>query len=193
MKKVYIDLDSTLNNLLYAWLDWVNSKHNTNIKPQDVRHWNYIQDKLGEGVFDFFHTKPWLNSIKPLEGSQECLKQLREKYDVTILSHTTGNHKREKEEHIRKYYGDVAFILTEEEKCDIVKDNILIDDKFDSIYGVVKKGGYGILFNNNSEYGYADFLMQNYRYYTANSYARVIEAVTKIQGKEYENDDTRNK
>ena len=129
---VYIDLDSTLNNFLYAWIDYCNEVTGKNYTVKDVKEWGGLVKLYPEDiVWKFFYSEPYKrNLIKPLPGASNFVRSLKELgFDVTIITHTPDIHISEKAEWIEKYFPGFPYILVDcsKSKPEVLEHNKLVD------------------------------------------------------------------
>lgn len=155
---VYVDYDSTLNNMAYSWIEWLNAEYGRNYTHEDVTHWNWY-DELDVNAFKFFWNGLSFNLITPLPESQDFFSHLREEYETIILTSSSERMKKHKDRHIAEYYGE-ANVIHHTEKweyaCHPERKCILIDDRPLNCIRWVESGGVAFLFNHDGNYKYSE-------------------------------------
>lgn len=157
--KIYLDYDSTLNNLVDVWVGWINVAYEGGITTKDIEHWDWIEEKFGGGANDFWKSPKiyQYGIVRPIDGSQEFVKNLQNCHDVSIVTNSWPGTERSKDEHIKRHFGNIK-VIHEAQKHKVTHDGILIDDRKETIISHCSKNKtYGILFNKNLEYGWSNF------------------------------------
>lgn len=78
---VLVDMDDTIENLLSAWVDTLNEEHETNVKPEDVRHWDLsmaFPTVEWKDVYAPLKRDDFWMRVKPIDGAADALKRLIE-------------------------------------------------------------------------------------------------------------------
>jgi 5'(3')-deoxyribonucleotidase len=180
---IYVDLDSTLNNFIEAWVHYMNKVENKDYTLDDIKTWNspYILYTKNDEFFDKSFSIP---IVKPFPNAKWLLFNLKEFDDITILSHTSNENTEIKKQWVEKYFKGYKYIFTTDCKSNFCfnENDILIDDNFINIHNFVHKGGYGILFRNNGKYRYNDYIWRRDKYFVANNYEEIVDIVKKIKG-----------
>lgn len=139
MKKIYIDLDSTLNNFDTAWIEYCETRLARNgiipdklMKRADISNWNFFQDHYGHKLaMSFFDTNPY-NYVTPIHYAADFIIQLEVMgYEPVIISAHSGNRYVEakwKREWIDDYFGDHLKLIVTRDKYKYTAGSILIDD-----------------------------------------------------------------
>lgn len=183
---IWIDLNSTLDTMLYDWLDWINGNFNTNYKTEDIDSWGKIMSLHGveKEALGYFKSGYAYENIKIIPGADIFVKTLIAKYgieNIKILTHTLPGYGMEelKDSFVRECIHPEIEVVHQENKWKIMKeDDILIDDAFHNVYDAIKKAnGYGIIYTKNQEYKYNDFIFDNMRYNREHDYGSVIRRV----------------
>lgn len=103
-KKIGIDLDCTLNNLLDVWLKRYNEDYNDNLSF--VPEWSilgYVKDECGEKIFDYLHEPEFFFNLGIQKDAQYVVKWMCEHYDVYIVTAYTADTCVDKEKWVIKY------------------------------------------------------------------------------------------
>ena len=149
---IYLDFDSTLNNLAFEWIEYINWKYQTNISTLDIKHWDWIEQSFGKEANNFWKNPDIYSNdtIIPLEGALEFVNKLKQNHNVQIITHSWPGTEKAKDYNIKRFFGDIK-IIHESEKHKITKDGILIDDNPHSIVKHCELNyQYGIVFTNNN-------------------------------------------
>ena len=175
---IYIDLDSTLNNLIYAWIDWCNKNEEKNFTIKDVKTWRGLE-KLYSNPYEFFKIKPYKNNlVQPFEGAKKLIENLKEFDKVCIISDTYKHQEEEKSYFIENHFGKIPKILSSFDKeLYINKNDILIDDNFENVYKVLKKKNAKCILFKPKDYQYNDFIFNNVNFKKATNYIEIYKYV----------------
>jgi hypothetical protein len=185
--KIYLDYDGTLCDLPFIWIDWVNKTFDKNFTLQDVIHYDYIANVLGDSANKMWRTKGCYTNVTPFFKSQFFVDQLKIRFgeeNVKIITCSPPGMEKEKDEHIKYFYNiDMENVVHTCDKYLYTHDGILIDDaKHHIINHINENNQYGILFDYNEQYGWSKLnpddykLMKDYRKVKVmNSYREIIE------------------
>ncbi len=158
---LYLDFDSTINNLSEEWLNWINNSYSTNYTHDDVTDW-FWYNNLQYDAFQFFKEKPYDN-IEPLPNSKEFFDWCFCEFDTKILTSTHDESLEQvKDNFIYKHYG-YCDVIHEHEKYIYAYNNILIDDRALNCENWIEYGGKSILYNHDNTYRYSDVLKKDYK------------------------------
>ena len=86
------DIDGILNNLVEETLILYNSRSGKNIKSTDITSYNFfdcLPKEDAEGIISLFKEKRLWDSLKPLKGSQNALKQIIKRGHKVYLATAT--------------------------------------------------------------------------------------------------------
>ena len=157
IKTIAIDIDDTVINLLDAWLTYLNNRHNTKVKREDITEWeiaNAFPELSKEQVFSPLYEKDFWESVVPLPYSYQYLKKL---YDdgyivkfVTAASYDTIKYRLENV--IFTYYNFIKekdIIICQDKQY--IDCDVLIDDNVDNL-----KNFKGIRFLIDAPYNKSD-------------------------------------
>ena len=131
MKKIYVDLDSTLNDLETAWLTFCGTSSSMNV-PEELTHWTWFQDTYGKKAMEFFTNINPYDIINVRDGAKEFIWECYQlDYDVTIISaHAVDREKEAK--YKRQWLDENGFdelkLIVTHDKYKYTKDGILVDD-----------------------------------------------------------------
>lgn len=133
---VCVDIDMTVVDLGGAWLNWLNNMTGKNLTMEDCNYeynlGRYFEDdlkKLRLRPCDLFRSNTLYDCLKPIEGSVEALKWLKDRgYEIVFVSHVKGSHSKSKHNFLRRYFPFMdGYVVTKEKHY--VKHDILIDDR----------------------------------------------------------------
>lgn len=157
--KIYVDLDSTLTDTIYVWLNKINKHFNTNYLPKDIPYYFYLLDTHGPEC-EFWREESFYDDVCPLYKSQWFIDELKIRYgdeNIFIATWSDGNGVEIAKNKLINYYYNIPTknIIHSGEKYRYTSDGILIDDHKHHIIEHIKvSNNYGILFNNNFSYGW---------------------------------------
>lgn len=131
---ILVDMDDVLEKLVASWVDFLNKKYSTNVKPEDVDDWDiskFFPTLTREQVFQASVEEDMWKNVKPMPGAEKALKKLiadgHELYIVTATLYPTVKVKME--DVLFKYYDFLSWdqvIITS--KKQLIKGDVLIDD-----------------------------------------------------------------
>ena len=129
-----IDLDDTIENLLVAWIAWLNKEHNLNISIDDVTGWemgNLYPMLTSEQIFAPLFLDSFWSTVEPKQDAIYYVDQLiKDGQDVYII---TSSHyatiKSKVEAIINRYFPaiDWKHIITTNNKK-LIRCDIMVDD-----------------------------------------------------------------
>jgi len=148
---ISVDLDSTLNTLMYDWIDYINTKTTTPISINDIKTFD---EPILVKYIEFIKNPNLYDHLGLLKGASEFITNLQKIDDVQIVSVTLAHHLKSKIKFVEKYFPGVTLINVDSCKLAVTKNSWLIDDKLDNVKKHIAAGnGRGIVFDNN-EYKY---------------------------------------
>jgi len=173
MRKIFIDLDMTLNDMSYVWC------RHLGIKPLEVEYFGWIRDALGCEADAWWAQPGVYDKILPLPGSRKFISKLRNLFDVRIITHThRGQNPIEKDKWIKTYFDiDKTSVIHAGKKWEHTKGSILIDDCPRNVLDHIRiNNDKGIIFNHNFDYGWAKRL--KYQVQVISTYKELYSAVS---------------
>ena len=138
---VMCDIDGILNNLVEKTLELYNSRSGKNIQVSDITTYNFfdcLPYEDAQSIISLFQEKPLWDSLKPLSGSQNVIKQLIKKgHQVYLATATDPINFEWKIEWLKKYFpfipsDNVIRIIDKS----LLKCDVLIDDSLDNLISV---------------------------------------------------------
>ena len=181
-KNIFIDFDSTLNNLDQLWIDEINSYTGMTYSVLSIDSWDWFYKKFTKKLADLTLRNVYLKT-KALDGAVEFILQCQTIANVNILTATSNMNPtfiERKNKHIRNLLGNVRIIHSTSKENYSSEDSVLIDDKLDNIYKFVMGGGYGIIFSNNETHVYNKAFTKHDRYVRLHNYDEIIEHLKKL-------------
>lgn len=183
--KLFIDYDSTLNNMVYAWVKWLNDTYGTAYTIEDVTYWDWFND-IEQNAFKFFHGGLAFKLITPLDGSQEFFTHITDRYETHILTSSSDIMKPHKDKHIKEFYGETSVIHhTDKWEYAVHPDKtcILIDDRPLNCEKFAEEGGIAFLFNHEGRYEYTLSSKQHENLHVVTDYHQIKRHLEKINDK----------
>lgn len=92
MRKLNIlcDMDDIIVSLLDYWLELYNRDYKDNKTKLDIWDydlWKCVKPECGKKIYDYISRKGFFNSLSPLPGAIEALKQIHaDGHDITLVS-----------------------------------------------------------------------------------------------------------
>ena len=154
MKRLILDLDDTMGDLLTPWLEMYNKGWGDNLQRKDITDWNvgkFAKPECGNRIYQFLEPTVtgyslW-NDMKPLDGAVEALGVLSEKMEIFVVSSVTGNYRicEYKDRWLRKYFPflDPKKFYFVSDKSGVYGD-FFVDDNYKNFKGF---NGMKILFD----------------------------------------------
>lgn len=131
---ICIDIDDTIENLLQAWVKWLNSKHGLNVHAEDVTDWDisiFYPELTSEQVYEPLHYEEFWKHVEPKYDAIEYISKLvSENNNIYLCTSTHYNNIKFKYEHIiEKFFPFIDWdkvIITQNKQ--MIKCDIMIDD-----------------------------------------------------------------
>lgn len=100
--KILVDMDDTIEHLLYAWIDCLNKRHGLSVKYSDIKEWNICTEfptlTAGQVYAPLVEDEFW-STVKPIPYARDVLQwaidQGHEVYIVTASAYETIKSKME--------------------------------------------------------------------------------------------------
>lgn len=127
-------MDDVLEDLVPAWIRYLNKKHQTDIDPETIQKWEiheYFPELSREEVFEPLFEANFWDTVKPKPGAVRFVKQLIDE-GFTVYVCTNSHYKTLKfklDKVLFKYFPYLTEnqIITMKDKH-LLKCNILVDD-----------------------------------------------------------------
>ena len=138
---ILVDMDDVLEDLLEAWLQWINERHGTHASLDDVHEWNIAKVFPGlkhDEVYAPLTDDNFWQTVKPREGAAETLQKLiDEGHEVYVVTNSHYQALQSKMENVLfKYYPFITWdhvIITAHKQ--MVIGDVLIDDGVHNLEG----------------------------------------------------------
>ena len=143
MKKltVCIDMDDTIEYLLPAWLRWLNSKYNLNVKVEDITEWDitrFFPSLTLNEICEPLNIPEFWDTVTPMSDAIEYIpKLIKDGHEVFIC--TSTNYKIAPEKFDRCLFKHFPFIdkhnviITYNKQ--MIDCDILVDDAIHNLVG----------------------------------------------------------
>ena len=138
---ILVDMDDTIECLTDAWMEWLNQKHGTKAKKEDIDGWDFTKPfptLTEEEVYAPLYEDAFWDTVKPMPGAKETMEALlhrgHEIYIVTSSVHETISAKMTKV--LFRYFPflDWNHVIVAQKK-QMIKGDILIDDGVHNLFG----------------------------------------------------------
>ena len=171
---ISVDFDGVLNNLLFKWIEYINSMRNTKYSINDIKIYN---DKLLLDNYEFIKNENLYDNVQLLDDAQLFIKELKKLDDVQIVTQTIDEHFNSKKNFLTRYFPGVKIIYTKKNK-DIAKNTILIDDCLENIERhVCKLKSIGLVYSHNDLYQYN----KTDKFFRFKNYKEILNFLKKIK------------
>ena len=148
-KRLAIDMDQVICDLLTVWIDRYNNDYGDNLKKEDITEWNWhhlTKPECGKKVYEYLDDQNMFENLPVIEGSQEVVKELSEKYEILIVTAPWNVYNViPKYKWLKKHFAFIDernYVFTRNKS--LVKADWLIDDKAKNFEGFV---GQGLLYD----------------------------------------------
>jgi len=149
MKKIGIDLDTTLNNLEQVWIGRYNKDYNDNI-PENWAKWDLhelVKPECGEKIYKYLHEPKFFYNLDIKENAKNVFNFLSKYYELYIVTAYTADTCKDKTEWVKKQKlnidpKNIIFINNK----GLLKLDYLIDD---GPHNFNNFGGIGLVFDMN--------------------------------------------
>ncbi len=174
---IFLDYDDVLVDFVSPILDAINRWEGTDLKPYDIPTYSYLPDTYGAKVRDLWENRGFYKYVKPFSTSKWFLDQLKEKYEIFIITRSHPDIVGEKEYHAKLHFGiRENFISVHGHKYPHTVGGPLIDDATHNIEDhIINNSQPGILFNMNGQNGWSKPTMSHYLLRIANSHSGALK------------------
>ena len=131
---VLLDMDDVLDDLLPAWVNWLNEKHGQSVSVEDITQWDMpaaYPELTGEQVYAPLETEEFWKTVPPKEGAVEGVRKLLDEgFEVYVVTSSSYKTLKYKTEHVLlKYFPMLTWknvIVTDRKQ--LIRGDILVDD-----------------------------------------------------------------
>ena len=184
-KKDYIigvDMDDTIENLMDAWVAYLNNKYGTTVKSSDIIEWEvykFFPTLTDQQIYEPLYNEEFWKTVKPKEDAQKYLKKLYDEgYTIYIVScsHYASVHPKV-ENCLLKYFPfinwrNLIFLKNKQ----LLNLDVLIDDyPKNLVHGIYQ----GILIDRPYN---QDFNEQDYHIVRVTSWSEIYDLITDWYG-----------
>lgn len=154
---VLVDMDDTVENLVEAWVEYLNNMYGVSVDTEDVVDWNICKAfptlSSNEVYAPLLEDEMW-KTVKPKDGAQKYLgKLLNDGHRIYIVTTSSYKALNAKMEHVLfKYFPFITWndvIITSNKQ--LINGDVLIDDGVHNLEG---GSYYRILMNANHNKAY---------------------------------------
>ena len=178
---ISIDLDCVVNNLMEKTLEVYNKQNNKNIQLSDITSYDFYEclDKTdAEGLVKLFKNKPLWDSLTPLVGAKEGVRELIESgHRIYLVTATAPDNFMWKVQWVKKFFPYVRpdNIVRLMDKS-LFKCDIMVDDCLDQLikHKMCRRVCFDYPWNRNVD----DFVYDIKR---CKNWKEILEAVNEIE------------
>ena len=131
---ICIDIDDTIEDLLKAWVAWLNTKHNLNKDYRQISNWDvslFFPELNKSQVIEPLTLESFWKTVKPKRGAAFYIKKLiNEGHNIYLCTATHYLNIKYKYKHvINKYFPFISWdkiIITQNKQ--LINCDIMIDD-----------------------------------------------------------------
>lgn len=90
MKRVLVDVDAVVADLIPVWLGFYNKDYDDNLVASDIFKWGIheiVKPECGAGIFNYLERTDLYDNVKPIDGAISGVQWLRQhSYDVRFVT-----------------------------------------------------------------------------------------------------------
>lgn len=135
-KRILVDMDGILTNLLKQWLGTYNSENDDDVRMRDITTWSMHEHvKIGTDIYKIPGRKGYFDDTPPMAGAIGGFKALvKHGHDVIVCSSPyNADSCRAKQEWCARYLGTSWADVTLTHKKHWMNADVIIDDKPETI------------------------------------------------------------
>ena len=179
--KICIDMNDTIEDLVQAWIIWLNKKYGTSVTYKDITDWQiwqFFPTLTKQQVYDVLIEPEFWKTVQPKYDAIKYIKQLKDDgFDVYICTHSLYKCLKEKmEEVLFKYFPFITWndVIVMQNKQMLMCDVLIDDGPHNLVDGDYHKILYSTPYNQNTDdYGLYD-------YQRAHNWEEVYELVNSL-------------
>lgn len=140
-----VDMDDTIENLLPAWAKWLNGKHGTSVKADDITDWDvqkFFPSLTRDEVYAPLYEDEFWGTVQPKKDAVHYLSRLKDLgFKLYICTNSNYQTIRRKLEYIiDRYFPFISWenIITICNK-QLINADILVDDGVHNLIGAPYK------------------------------------------------------
>ena len=138
-RKLAVDIDNTIWDLITPWLNYYNKRHNDDVKYEDVTEYSFfdiIKNITREEMLGLLTENEFWLEVIPYPDSYKYLKKLNDEFELYIATSTSYKTPREKFDKLFTFFDfleEDQLIITS--KKQLLNVDIMIDDCIDCLVG----------------------------------------------------------
>ncbi len=89
MKRIAVDQDQVLANLLPEWIRRYNIDYDDNLTPDQVTNWNWhgiIKPECGKKIYNYLDDQELFENLPVIKDSQDVLYRLSKRYEIFVVT-----------------------------------------------------------------------------------------------------------
>lgn len=178
---IAFDADDTIENLSFAWVDWLNKKYGTNVKREELADWDtskFFPELRKEQVYEPLLLSEFWDTVEPYADAQAVISKLQDEgHDVYIVTSSNYQSFRAKAENlILKYFTvDWDHVIVTYNK-QLIKADVLVDD---GVHNLIGGDYYKILMD--APYNQGNF--ENIGIHRARDFVEVYEMIHSLSAR----------
>jgi len=154
MLTIISDVDGVLANLVTPWLAKYNKDYDDDVKPENLKDWDihpFLKPECGLKFYDYIEDPKLYDKVKPYtDDAQQTIAKLREDgHRVIFVTTSTLGASGAKFTWLTKWGfidGNGMGDYVEATDKNLIKADVLIDDRYDNTQKWYNKGQFPILF-----------------------------------------------
>lgn len=185
MKKltILVDMDDTIENLSEAWINYLNNRYGTNVRPKDICEWSIekvFPELSPDDVYSALREEALWETVKPLPGAVKYLKKLIDDGNRVII--VTASHPDtvsvKMNRVLFKYFPFISYedVIISSKK-QLIQGDFLIDDAPHNMGGSYK----GLLFTANHNKNVSDDELVDMNAVRVDNWKEVYELIHSYQ------------
>jgi 5'(3')-deoxyribonucleotidase len=142
-KRILVDLDGIMTNLLGQWLDTYNQENDDDVRPEDITTWDMHEHvKIGKGIYKIPARPGYFDKTPPLPGAVGGFLALKKAgHDVLVCSSPyNADSARAKHDWCMRFLNTRTSEVTLTHKKSWIDCDVIIDDKPSTIVEFAKLG-----------------------------------------------------
>lgn len=138
-RKLAVDIDNTIWDLITPWINYYNRRYNDNVKYEDITEYSFfdvIKNITRKEMLELLAENEFWSEVKPYSNSFEYLKKLNDEFELYIATSTSYKTPREKFDKLFTFFNflseDQLIVISKKQLLNV---DILIDDCVDYLIG----------------------------------------------------------
>jgi 5'-nucleotidase len=134
LKRIAIDQDQVIADLVTPWLAMYNNDYNDNLVPKDVKNWNFdniVKESCGKKIYDYLDDSQLFRNLPVIENSQRVVRELSKNFEIFIVTSPWNSaNVIPKTDWLKEHFpflDENNFVFTKNKG--IVRADYMIDDK----------------------------------------------------------------